>query len=278
MSLDPAGNLYFTDTGNNVVREIFASSGTIRTDAGTGYGAIQIVSGTPVSSTFTGNYTGDGGPATSADLYVPFDMMLDAFGNLVIADSENEVVRQVSASPAGFNFPNTSVGSTSAAQIYTFSNISAQSIVFTGITISPNFKQVPSGLSDCGPTITLPAAGICQLALVFAPVEVGLLTGTALVSDSAGVQTIELSGTGTGTNGAVLQAIAVSPLNPTIAQGTTEPFTATGDYSDGSTQDITKQVVWNAQPSTTATFGTPPAWPAESAPARRKSPHRSGAS
>ncbi len=255
LRLDAAGNLYFTDTGNNVVREIFASSGTIRTDAGTGYGAIQIVGGVPVPSSLTGKYTGDGGAATSADLYVPYDMMLDFYGNLLIADGANEVVREVSSTPANFIFPDTKVGSSSAAQIYTFSNISTQIITFSALTVSANFKQVASGGADCTSSITLSAGGICQLALEFVPTEVGPLTGTAQATNTAGVQTMQLSGTGTGADGAVLQSITVAPANPAISKGSTQQFAATGNYSDGSTQNITASVVWASSNASVATVG-----------------------
>jgi uncharacterized protein YjdB len=46
-------------------------------------------------------------------------------------------------------------------------------------------------------------------------------------------------------NGQVtLQSITVAPANATIAQGTTQAFTATGNYSDGSTKDLTASVQW----------------------------------
>ena len=49
---------------------------------------------------------------------------------------------------------------------------------------------------------------------------------------------------------ATLLSIAVTPTNPSIAEGTTQQFTATGTYSDASTQDLTSQVTWtSATPS-----------------------------
>jgi hypothetical protein len=43
---------------------------------------------------------------------------------------------------------------------------------------------------------------------------------------------------------ATLVSVAVSPPNPSIAKGTTQQFTATGTYTDNSTQDITSAVTW----------------------------------
>ena len=78
MVLDATGNLYIADLGNFVVRKI-AFSGTITTVAGNG----------------TVGYSGDGGPATSAELRAPVALGLDGLGNLFIADETNYVIRKV---------------------------------------------------------------------------------------------------------------------------------------------------------------------------------------
>ena len=57
---------------------------------------------------------------------------------------------------------------------------------------------------------------------------------------------------------ATLDAIAVTPTNPTVAKGTTQQFTATGSYSDGSTQDLTAVVAWGTGDSTIATVSSAP--------------------
>jgi hypothetical protein len=44
--------------------------------------------------------------------------------------------------------------------------------------------------------------------------------------------------------GAVLASILVTPADPTIANGATIQFTATGTFTDASTQDLTDQVTW----------------------------------
>jgi trimeric autotransporter adhesin len=55
---------------------------------------------------------------------------------------------------------------------------------------------------------------------------------------------------------AVLKSIAVTPANATIAQGTTEQFTATGTLSDGSTEDLTTSVSWGTSNAAAATIDT----------------------
>ena len=80
IAVDKSGNLYIADGLNNRVRKI--SGGVISTVAGNG----------------TAGYTGDKGPATSAELNNPTGVALDSSGNLYIADSANNVVRMVTSS------------------------------------------------------------------------------------------------------------------------------------------------------------------------------------
>ena len=51
-----------------------------------------------------------------------------------------------------------------------------------------------------------------------------------------------------------LQSIAVTPANPTLTAGTTRQFTATGTYSDSSTQNLTSQVTWASANTSVATI------------------------
>jgi sugar lactone lactonase YvrE len=76
---DNAGNLYVADSSNSRVRKV-APDGSITTVAGNG------VSG----------YSGDGGPAISAQLKAPAGLALDASGNLYIADHSDNRIRKVS--------------------------------------------------------------------------------------------------------------------------------------------------------------------------------------
>src|SRR5207253_6263374 len=79
--VDASGNLFIADSGNHVIREVVATTGIIQTVAGNGaYG-----------------YGGDGGAATSATLRGPYGIFVDASGNLFIADSGNNVIREVVA-------------------------------------------------------------------------------------------------------------------------------------------------------------------------------------
>jgi sugar lactone lactonase YvrE len=76
IALDSAGNLYIADSGNNLVRMV--SNGVISTVAGGGF------------------LFGDGGPATSAQLFFPAGVAVDSAGNLYIADTDDDCIRMVS--------------------------------------------------------------------------------------------------------------------------------------------------------------------------------------
>lgn len=89
--LDVFGNLYIADTGNNVVRKV-DTTGTITTIAGTGFGAGIG------NATGNGAYSGDGGPATKAELNLPVSIALDPAGNVWISDQVNNIIREVNTS------------------------------------------------------------------------------------------------------------------------------------------------------------------------------------
>ncbi len=97
MVVDAAGNLVFSDTGNDRVRVVAAATGTFYGQAMTA-GDIYTVAGT-ISSRFHG---GDGGPATSAGLGQPEGVALDAAGNLLIADYGHSRIRVVAATTGTF--------------------------------------------------------------------------------------------------------------------------------------------------------------------------------
>jgi hypothetical protein len=54
----------------------------------------------------------------------------------------------------------------------------------------------------------------------------------------------------------VLVSIAVTPANPSITVGATQQFTATGTYSDSSTQDLTASVTWTSSVPSVATINS----------------------
>jgi len=84
VAVDRAGNLYFSDQGNNVIRSILPN-GKVNTIAGTG----------------VDGFSGDGGPATAAQMNAPTGIVLDQEGrNLYVAEQQNNRVRRINLPPA----------------------------------------------------------------------------------------------------------------------------------------------------------------------------------
>ncbi|OQB15162.1 MAG: Serine/threonine-protein kinase PknD [Firmicutes bacterium ADurb.Bin193] len=86
LATDSEGNLYIADTHNHRIRKINLSTGIITTVAGSDR--------LPTNSA-TADGIGDYGTATSAALFFPHDVAVDAAGNIYIADSQNHRIRKV---------------------------------------------------------------------------------------------------------------------------------------------------------------------------------------
>jgi len=83
----------------------------------------------------------------------------------------------------------------------------------------------------------------------------GLATGSGVGTTTIGASVGGVSAaTGLSVTAATLTSIAVTPTNPSIPNGTGEAFTATGTYSDGTTQDLTAAVSWSSSAPSTATI------------------------
>jgi NHL repeat-containing protein len=83
MAVDTAGNLFLADQNNNRVRKVSAD------------GVITTVAGSGTMGNGKGGFSGDGGPATAAQLSVPNGVAIDAAGNLYISDGLNRRIRKV---------------------------------------------------------------------------------------------------------------------------------------------------------------------------------------
>lgn len=78
MTFDRAGNLYISDFGCNTIRKV-NTAGIITTIAGNG----------------TLGFSGDGGPATSAQMAYPCKVAVDNLGNIYVPDAENHRIRKI---------------------------------------------------------------------------------------------------------------------------------------------------------------------------------------
>jgi len=115
---------------------------------------------------------------------------------------------------------------------------------FSDATTQNLTTQVTWASSD--PTIATisNAAGSQGLATTL---QVGAATISATLGTISGSTTLTVSA-------AVLDSIAVTPAAPSVAAGRTQQFTATGTFSDATTQDLTTQVTWASSDPAIATI------------------------
>ena len=151
LAIDTSGNLYVADTGNCVVRKI-STTGTITTIAGT------------VGLCFGASPFGDGGPATSAVLNLPYGVAVDGVGNLYIADSGNCRIRKVASGTI-----TTYAGSNACG--YSGDGGSATAATLSG----------PQGVGvDAGGTVYIADTGNCLVRKVFGG-TISLVAGHLIV-------------------------------------------------------------------------------------------------
>jgi streptogramin lyase len=81
VEVGPDGALYITEIASHVIRRVDLQTGLISTVAGVG----------------EKGYSGDGGPATGAKLYEPYEVRFDSRGNLLFVEMKGAVVRKVDA-------------------------------------------------------------------------------------------------------------------------------------------------------------------------------------
>lgn len=81
VEIGPDGALYITEVRNHRVRRLDLKTGTLTTVAGNG----------------TKGYSGDGGPATKAQLNEPYEVRFDKDGNMIFVEMMNHLIRRVDA-------------------------------------------------------------------------------------------------------------------------------------------------------------------------------------
>ena len=188
VAIDAAGNLYISDTDNNRIRKVDALTGLISTVAGSGSQGYDP--------------TQNGGPATSAALYYPRAMALDAGGNLYFADTFNNVIRQV----------------TTTGTIATIAGNGTQGFISDTGSATGIELYFPDGVAIDGTGNLLIHDGsnfrIRQVSGNAAPVA---FASTAVGSTSAdSPQTVTVTNTG---NAALDFAVPASGTNPSITAG-----------------------------------------------------------
>ena len=292
LAMDIAGDLFIADTNNGVVRKVdtngiittFAGNGTF-TSSGDGGPAINAgmlpeslavdaagnlwlgqgdrvrkidTSGIITATVGNGIITDapDGTVATQGGVNTPEDLAFDDLGNLYIADTvSNKITKIDIVDPPSLSFPNTNVGSSSAAQDVTVENRGNATLTFSHTIPYGDFTlQGPHTTCIPGEQV-LTVDATCIFGIQFAPLTSGPQSGTVVMTDNAfygqpATQTILTSGTGIG-----------GPAVPTVTTAAASAITqttATGGgnvTADGGATVIGRGVCWStsANPTTSNT-------------------------
>jgi len=183
VAVDTGGNLYIADRENDRIRKV-TPAGVITTVAGNG----------------TGGFSGDNGPATSAQLSLPAGVAVDAGDNLHIADTYNHRIRKVltgiSLDPSSLDFGGQSLYTTSPVRTITVTNNTAGNVTVYSVGTSAGGPF--SKTHDCG---TLNPGATCTIQIAFTPYAVGAATGVLgmgyqAAGGSIGNVDVGLTGTG----------------------------------------------------------------------------------
>jgi hypothetical protein len=197
-------------------------------------------------------YSGDGGSSIGALINGAFAVAVDSAGNLFIADTQNRVVRKVTATPAPMAFASTAVGTTSTDSpgTVTVGNTGTAPLNFAvpasaiNPAITAGYTLGSSGtcpqISVTGHTSMLAAGTSCTEVVSFHPVAVSTTnTGSLTLTDdnlnvAGSTQAISLSGISTGTTGIVTPNILLT-IPTTVTSGATVGGTVVFSSSSTST-------------------------------------------
>ena len=268
VTLDASGNLYIADYSNNRIRMV-NTAGIITTIVGTG----------------VAGFSGDGGPATAAQLHGPNDgTVFDALGNFYIPDALNNRIRKVNtagiistiagngiagysgdggpALAAALNYPGGVALDSSLCNLYIADlyNDRIRLVTNAEVTILVNSPSVCVGDTT---TFTLTASGAANY--TWTP-NINLNTNlgsTVIATSTASINYTVMSTLGSCHNSAT-SSITINPLptitvsTPTICVGNTGTLTATGasTYTWSTGADTNSIVVSPSVSSTYTVVGT----------------------
>jgi uncharacterized protein (TIGR03437 family) len=193
VAVDGAGNLYIGDEGNGVVRRV-NTLGLITTIAGSG-------------TLFPA--TGDGGPATAAQLD-PHRVTVDGMGNVYVSDNVNDRVRKLA--PVSISVASMSAVSgdkqsgTVGTQLSSPLVVKVSDSTMTGVPgVVVNFSVTPAGAATVSPSTAV-------------TLNDGTVSATVTLGSTAGNVTIQASAAGVaGVSFSATANPAVSPTAPQVA-------------------------------------------------------------
>jgi uncharacterized protein YjdB len=146
-------------------------------------------------------------------------------------------------------------------------NLTVTNATLTSINVTPVNALIPLGTvqqftatgtfsdsttQDITGTVAWTAAPTSVASITVSGLATGKDLGSVTITATSGTINNSVSAT---VNAADLSSIAVLPATPTIAQNTTEQFSAIGTFDDGSTHNLTAQVTWSSSNTAVASIG-----------------------
>jgi trimeric autotransporter adhesin len=153
-----------------------------------------------------------------------------------------------------------------AGSVAGFTTLTAIPATLSSITVSPANPSIVAGSSqqftatgtfsdgsqhDLTNSVSWGSSAPAVAMIAFSGLATGVSAGQATITANSG--SINNFATLTVTS-ALLVSITVNPVNPSVLIGNTQPFTATGTYSDGSQQDLTNTVGWSSSNANVASI------------------------
>jgi hypothetical protein len=188
VTVDSAGNLVVSDSGNQRVRVVAVATGSFYGQAMTA-GDIYTVAGDG-----TKGFGGDGGPATGAEFSSPQGVAVDAAGNLLIADSANNRARVIAVATGSFYGQ-----AMTAGDIYTVAGTGVAGFSADGHPAVRSKLDLPTGVAVDGVGNLLVADALNQRIRVVSA-GTGTFYGQAMIAGDiytvAGTGTAGFSGDG----------------------------------------------------------------------------------
>jgi sugar lactone lactonase YvrE len=250
VTFDGSSNLYILDASNQSVEELPEATGAQAT--------ITTANYVPVDIAF--DAAGDLYVLDSAKLQVgvvepngitynlvtglttPSALAVDAMGDVYVADTGQTQVIALNRQSSILNFNYVQLGTTTAGQAFTLTDIGNTNVQFTSSAIaSPSgntsvFSTTPSSSGGCSST-TLTVASQCALTSVFSPIVAGTYTSTLTFPSNAGATnatTVTLTGIGKNLASAPLTLALSSPASSSnLSYGTPLTLSITLNAASG---------------------------------------------
>jgi sugar lactone lactonase YvrE len=186
LALDTSGNLFIVDQRSSRVRRV-SPDNVITTVAGSGFFL------KPISSPH--GFSGDGGPATVAELRDPTDITIDSAGNVFVVDYRNHRVRKLTPPPSVLTF-NIVDGGVVARSTLGVSG-SASAVGYASIRVNSR-EPAPSGFAVFRvrqdnvlvSEATIPASSLIRQGRIYVEMSPRVRTGLAIINPNSQTTTV----------------------------------------------------------------------------------------